>query len=98
MISVITESDLVYVTLFAYCDTCAQIRAKDEGDLKGLNEDIGSDTTTILKNINNALKTLGLSEATGASSPVSELSGGAALSSPAWALVLVQLLVLGLIG
>ena len=79
--------------------TLIQIRAKDAEDLKTQKATIGADKATMLKNINTVLKAQGLSEATGVTSEDAGLSAGAALSSPAWGLIVpAQLLVLGLLG
>lgn len=80
--------------------TLIQIRAKDAEDLKTQKTTIGADKATMLKNINTVLKAQGLSEATGVTSEdAADLSAGAALSSPAWGLIVTaHLLVLGLLG
>ena len=76
-----------------------QIRAKDAEDLKTQKATIGADKATMLKNINTVLKAQGLSEATGVTSEDAGLSAVAALSSPAWGLIVTaHLLVLGLLG
>jgi len=79
--------------------TLIQIRAKDAEDLKTQKATIGADKATMLKNINTVLKAQGLSEATRVTSKDAGVSGGAALSSPAWGLIVTaHLLVLGLLG